>query len=123
MRVAIVANAAHRQNAVGNLVAEKAAFFLDTQADVRVFLETTARLHPDLKRIACAVDGPVTEGPAWTFLQQADLVLFEYSQDFALLDWLPALAAGRPRLVVEYLGVTPPDGWPGPQRELLERSR
>lgn len=123
LRVALVANAAPGRNAVGNLVAEKASFFLERQADVRVFVESTASLHPALRRLARAVDAATLEGPDWAFVRDADLVLFEYSQGFGLLDWLPALARERPHVVVEYLGVTPPAGWPGPQRESLEQGQ
>src|SRR4051812_40653033 len=118
MRVAIVAAAAPYRNAIGNLVAEKAEFFAERGAEVRVLLQSTARLDPRLVPFARRVD--VLTGPVWDDVAGSDLVFFEYSQDFPMLDGLPRLAGARPRVVVDYYGVSPAEGWPGPQRRLLE---
>jgi glycosyltransferase involved in cell wall biosynthesis len=120
MRVAIVAAAAPSKNAIGNLVAEKAEFFAERGALVRVFLQSTARLDPRLRTFAQRVEIASRNGPIWDDLVGCDLVFFEHSQDFPLLGWLPRLAGTRPRLVVDYYGVSPAEGWPGPQRRMLE---
>ena len=117
MRVAILAASAPPRNAIGNLVAEKAEFFAERGAEVSVHLDSTRRLHPDLrKHLRPTPMASVT-------LLDADLVFFEYSQTFPAIEWLPALAGGHPRVIVDYFGVTPPDGWPAPQRLLLEESQ
>ena len=120
MRVAIVAFSAPCRNAIGNLVAEKAEFFAERGAEVRVLLQSTAGLDRRLRAFAQRVETPATHGPLWDELVGCDLVFFEHSQDFALLDWLPRLAGARPRIVVDYYGVSPSDGWPGAQRRPLE---
>jgi glycosyltransferase involved in cell wall biosynthesis len=120
MRVAIVAAAAPARNAIGNLITEKVDFFVDRGAEVKVLLESTRHLHPRLQLHAIEIRPPALDGPVWEDLLACDLVFFEYTQGFALLGWLPLLAVQRPRLVVNYYGVTPPDGWPAPQRQLLE---
>jgi glycosyltransferase involved in cell wall biosynthesis len=120
MRAAIVAFSAPCRNAIGSLVAEKAEFFAERGAEVRVLLQSTAHLDSRLRAFAQRVDSPATSGPIWNDLVGCDLVFFEHSQDFPLLGWLPRLAGTRPRVVVDYYGVSPPDGWPGPQRLLLE---
>ena len=40
MRIAILAQQAPAGDAIGNLVAEKTAYFVERGADIRVFLET-----------------------------------------------------------------------------------
>jgi glycosyltransferase involved in cell wall biosynthesis len=121
MRVAMVACSAPARTAVGNLLAEKVAFFVESGAEVRVFIENAADLHPQLHgHLERCPDVP-TEGRAWDFLRQCDLVFFEFSQGFDLLGLLPLLVDEKPRLIATYYGISPPAGWPGPQRELLER--
>lgn len=121
MRVAFVACSTPARTAVGNLLAEKVAFFLDRGAEVRVFLESTAALHPQLTAHASSLKTVPTAGPAWDALRQSDLVFFEFSQGFDLLGLLPLLVPERPKLIATYYGISPSAGWPGPQRELLER--
>ena len=55
MRVALLSCNAQARNAIGTQVAEKAAFFRERGADVRVFLESLDRLHPELCPAAHAV--------------------------------------------------------------------
>src|SRR5436190_9687691 len=121
MRVAMVACSAPARTAVGNLLAEKVAFFVDRGADVRVFLESTTALHPHL--VAHAEHCPTfpAVGPIWDYFAQSDIVFFEFSQGFDLLSLLPLLVDEKPRLIATYYGISPATGWPGPQRELLER--
>ncbi len=123
MRVAFVACSAPARTAVGNLLAEKVAFFLDRGAEVRVFLESIAGLHPQILPHAEVCDAVPTAGPAWDYLSQSDVVFFEFSQGFELLHLLPLLADEKPRLIATYYGLSPSAGWPGPQRELLERGQ
>jgi glycosyltransferase involved in cell wall biosynthesis len=120
MRVAIVAASAPPRNAIGNLVAEKVDFFVERGADVKIYLESSRSLHLRLQPHATEIRTPAAAGPVWDKLLACDLVFFEYTQGFALLDWLPLLADQRPRVVFDYYGVTPPEGWPAPQRRLLE---
>ena len=48
MRVALLSHNACAGDAVGNHLAEKVRFFRDRAADVRVFLETNRRIHPEV---------------------------------------------------------------------------
>ncbi len=121
MRVAFVACSAPARTAVGNLLAEKVAFFLDRGAETRIFLESIASLHPQLTSHAERCPAGTTSGPAWDYLAKSDLVFFEYSQGFDLLGLLPLLIDERPKLIATYYGVSPPQGWPAPQRDILER--
>ncbi|MBI2804573.1 MAG: glycosyltransferase [Planctomycetes bacterium] len=107
MRVAILSGNAPRQSAVGNQIAEKLRFFQERGAEVRLFLQDARRLHSDLLACTIEVPTPVAEGPAWKYLVHADLVLVVYAQHFSLLPWLPALGGAGPRIVFDYLGVTP----------------
>src|SRR5204863_357606 len=50
-----------------------------------------------------------------------DLVVAEYGQFYPLLNLLPLLAGGRPRLLVDYHGVTPPELWGLQNREALDQ--
>src|SRR5205807_2458231 len=59
-------------------------------------------------------------GPAWDFLAGSDLVIADFAQAYDLLHFLPLLAGGKPRLVLEYHGITPPRFSAGPQRAKLE---
>src|SRR5262249_31687433 len=122
MRVGLISCNGQARDAVGNHLAEKLAFFVDRGAAVRVFLQTANRLHPALSRHVVLVDKVQKSGAAWEFLKGADLVIADFAVAYDLLQFLPLLAGGKPRLVLEYHGVTPPRFWPGPQRVLLERS-
>ncbi len=123
MRVALLSYNACTHDAVGNHVAETAAFFLERGAAVRVFVDSTERLHPELRSCVQPVDAVEPRGPVWDFLADADLVIFQYTQACALLHFLPLLAGGKPRLLLDYHSVTPPELWSGPNREALEHGR
>jgi glycosyltransferase involved in cell wall biosynthesis len=123
MRVAFVAPSAPARSAVGNLLAEKAEFFLDRGAEVRVLLESVTGVHPVLSAYAEACLTPPSSGPAWDFLIHCDLVFVEYSIGFELAGVLPMLVGRRPKVIATYYGLSPSSDWPGPQRELLERGR
>src|SRR5262249_5114141 len=111
MRVGFITYNAQAGDAVGNQVAEKVAVFLDHGADVRVFLHSNQRLHPALHDLALPIDKAECHGEAWLFLSTSDLVIVEYSQYFQLLEFLPLLAGGKPRVLVNYHGVTPVALW------------
>src|SRR5262245_35680293 len=99
MRVGLLAASAPKRNAVGNALSEKAAFFQERGADVRIFLQAG---------MPAAYGGqfdPRSADPRmWSFLSSADLVIAEYAQYYPLLHVLPLLAGGKPRLVVDYHG-------------------
>lgn len=121
MRVALLSASAAAGDALGHQLAEKVGFFLERGADVRVFLEHDGRLHPAVRRHCQVVPHAQPHGPAWEYVASADLVIADYSQHYGLLDWLPLLAGGRPRVIVDYHGVTPTHLWSAQQREALER--
>jgi glycosyltransferase involved in cell wall biosynthesis len=121
MRVGLISLNGQARDAVGNHLAEKLGFFADRGADVRVFLQTAHRLHPALARHVQVVDKVEASGPAWEFLKDADLVIADFAQAYDLLHFLPLLAGNKPRLVLEYHGITPPRFWSGPQRAALEQ--
>ncbi|MCI0684315.1 MAG: glycosyltransferase [Gemmataceae bacterium] len=122
MRVALLTCNAQARNAIGNQVAEKAGFFLERGAQVRVFLEDRERLHPDLHSLAEQVREVSAHGPVWDYLVDADLVIADYAQFYDLLHYLPLLVGRKPRMVFDYHGVTPAQHWEGTQRALLKRS-
>lgn len=110
MQLAILAHSAPRYDAIGNQVAEKAAFFQERGWRVRVFLHSDANLHPGVAPIA--LEDRVSESdhassPTWKFLSQCDFVVVEYSQYFPLLGYLPSLAQKGIRVAVDYHGITP----------------
>jgi hypothetical protein len=121
MRVGLISCNGRARDAIGNHLAEKVGFFIDGGADVRVFLEAADRLHPALRRYVEVVDKVQASGPAWEFLESADLVIADLAQAYDLLHFLPLLAGGKPRLVLEYHGITPPRYCAGPQRAALEQ--
>jgi glycosyltransferase involved in cell wall biosynthesis len=121
MRVALLSASAPAHDAIGNQLAEKVAFFCDRGADVRVFVESDRRLHPAVRDFCQVVESPNPAGPAWEFVSAADLLIADYSQYYSLLEWLPLLAGGRPRLLFDYHGVTPVHFWGNHNRERLEQ--
>src|SRR5262249_15168692 len=79
------------------------------------------RLHPALRRYTHRFTPAKAHGPHWQFLTACDLIIVEYSQHDPLFDLLPLLAGGKPRIVFDYHGVTPPKlGGPN-NRDGLER--
>lgn len=123
MRVAVLSYNAEIHNAVGSYVLERVRFFQERGARVRVLVENDRRLHPELRTVTMVAAKPGTDGPAWDELRQADLVFAVYGQYYELLQYLPLLAGAGPRIVFEYLGVTPPEFWPARQRESLDVTR
>jgi glycosyltransferase involved in cell wall biosynthesis len=65
---------------------------------------------------------PSVDGQAWEFLRQADLIFAVYGQYYDLLQYLPRLAGTGPRIVFDYLGVTPPRFWRDQHRDDLEKA-
>lgn len=118
MRVALLSYNARFGDAVGNQVAEKLSFFVDGGADVRVFVESDAGLHPGI-RPHCRLLAPEPKGDGWQYLCDSDLVIVDYSQAYALLGLLPLLAHERPRILLDYHGVTPPELFGGQNAEAL----
>ncbi len=118
MRVVVLAENARRCNAVGNHVAEIAMFFQDRSAELRVLVEDATLLHPSLRTVATAI--PFTDDVP-DFLCDCDLVIVIYAGAYRLLHWLPRLSGRGPRIVFDYLGVTPAELWAGTNRERLAR--
>ena len=123
MRVALLTHNARTGDAVGNQVAAKAAFFRDRGADVRAFVESDRDLQPALRRFLRLVlsDEPLPALAAE--LTDFDLLCIEYSQYYRLLEILPLLRPRRPKVLVDYHGVTPPELWSGPPEVLRESQR
>ena len=121
MRAALLSPGARSGDALGQQLADKVAFFTDHGADVRVFVESTQRLHPAVRPFVHTIDEPLFRGNAWQFLSSADLVVADYCQHYALLDLLPLLAEGKPRVILDYHGVTPTQLWGPENREALEK--
>lgn len=121
MRVALLNAHASARDAVGNHIAEKAAFFADRGADVRVFVLSDERLHPAVRPFCQLLSDAQPSGDAWSFACHADLVIADFSQYHPLLDWLPLLGEHRPRLLVDYHGLTPPFLAAAQHRESLEQ--
>src|SRR5439155_8432578 len=96
-------------------------FFVERGADVRVFLESDQRLHPALRPHAHVLKTRSPKGEGWRFLASCDLVIVEYGQHYGLLELLPLLAGGKPRVIFDYHGVTPLDLWGAHNREALEK--
>jgi glycosyltransferase involved in cell wall biosynthesis len=120
MRVALLSHNAQAGDAIGNQLAEKLAFFLDRGADVRVFVESERHLHPSVRAHCRLVASPEPSGEGWQFITSADLVVVEYGQYYPMLDLVPLLAGGKPRVLLDYHGVTPPEFWGSHNREGLE---
>jgi glycosyltransferase involved in cell wall biosynthesis len=119
MQVALLSYNARAGDAIGEQVAAKLAFFRERGADVRVFLETDQLLHAAVRPHAQVVDAAMPADAWWDFLTAADLVIAEYGQFYSLLTRLPLLAGGKPRILLDYHGVTPPELWGPHNREAL----
>lgn len=121
MRVALLSSNARAGDAVGNSVAEKLAFFLDRGADVRVYLESAAELHMAVRPHCRRLDARRPADDDWAFLTSADLVVAEFGHAFPSLGLLPLLGEGKPRVLIDYHGITPPGLWGAHNREGLAR--
>ena len=119
MRVALLSYNARLGDAIGNQVTEKFSYFHDGGADVRVFIENNQSLHPTLRGHAHVWPTPTATGPAWDFVSTADLICVEFGQFYSLLTLLPLLTGGKPRILLDYHGITPPALWGPHQREAL----
>jgi glycosyltransferase involved in cell wall biosynthesis len=122
MRVALISHNARFGDAIGNLVADKLDLFLERGADVCVFLESMEGLHPRLSSHAQSMQAEPA-GPAWDFLLDADLLCVEFGQWYQLLGLLPLLASGKPRILLDYHSITPPEFSESNHREALIRGR
>jgi O-antigen biosynthesis protein len=121
MRVALLSRNARAGDAIGNQLAEKVAFFLERGADVRLLVSEGELLHPALRPYTRLCRSSVPEGEDWDYLAAADLLVVEYGQSYPLLDVLPLLAGGKPRVLFDYHGVTPAAFGGAHHREALER--
>jgi O-antigen biosynthesis protein len=121
MQVALLGGNAPIGDALGNLMAEKALFFRERGADVRVFLESDQRLHPSLAPHYQVVESDLPEGEHWKFLRNADLIIVDFSQSHKLLGCLPLLAKGKARIIFDYHSITPLRLWDSHNREGIEK--
>jgi glycosyltransferase involved in cell wall biosynthesis len=119
MRVALLSYSARAGDAIGNNVAEKVHFFREHAADLRVFVESDQSLHPEVAPYCRVVRKAEPQGEYWQFLRGADLVSVEFGQYYSLLSLLPLLAGGKPRILLDYHGITPPELWGGHNHEAL----
>jgi glycosyltransferase involved in cell wall biosynthesis len=119
MRIAILSHQAPPGDAIGNSVADKASFFHDRGAQVGVFLEVTKPAHPRLRSFIHAIGQETQTHDSIRFMADADLVLVEYGQYYPALSLLPLLAGRKPRILLDYHGVTPPELWSHHNRESL----
>ncbi|MCS6976974.1 MAG: glycosyltransferase family 4 protein [Gemmatales bacterium] len=124
MRAAVLAHNACEGDAIGNRLAAKVRFLLQRGWQIRVFLETTERLHSDLAPFIVQITaGALRESEEYfRWLCESDLVLVEFGVSFGLLHLLPLLPKPGPRILAEYHGVTPPLLWPIHQRWRWEMS-
>lgn len=111
MRVALLNYDAQAGDAIGNQVARKLRFFRARGADVRVYVESAKRLHPDIALHATIVPSGRPTAADSAYLASADLVVVEYGLSYRLLSCLPLLARGQARIAVNYHGVTPAELW------------
>src|SRR2546422_3446000 len=98
MRVALLSGNAPRHNAVGNQIAEKARFFQERGAEVRLFVQDARHLHPEVRSCCIEVAAPTLDGHAWDYLRHADLIIAVYAQYHDLLQYLPALIGTGTRI-------------------------
>lgn len=119
MRVAIITHQARPADAIGNIIADKVAFFVDRGADVRVFAEVVNPPHPRLDGRVTRFDTIDVDGEAFRFIAAADLVVVEYGHYFRALEVLPMLAGRRPRILFDYHGVTSSNLWGQHNREAV----
>src|SRR4051794_19168930 len=104
MRVAFLTANARFGDAIGNQIAEKVAFFLDTGSHVCVFVESDECLHPFLQPHCHKAATLEPDSNAWAFLTAADLIIVEYGHFYGLLHWLPLLINGKARILFDYHG-------------------
>jgi glycosyltransferase involved in cell wall biosynthesis len=123
VRVALLSANARAGDAIGHQLAEKLAFFRDAGADVRAFVEDRRRLHPAVRPHCATIDPSRPGGDGWDFLAAADLVIAEYGHAYPMLGLLPLLAGGKPRILIDYHGVTPPELWGAHHRDLLDQGQ
>ncbi len=121
MRVALLSHSAPAGDAIGRQLAEKVAVFAGRGAHVRLFVTSDRKLHPALAPYTHRFAPAEPRGPHWAFLTSSDLILVEYSQHDPLFELLPILAGGRPRIIFDYHGVTPPNLGGANHRDALER--
>jgi glycosyltransferase involved in cell wall biosynthesis len=117
MRVAILSGNARPTDAIGNQIAEKAAFFLERGADVRVFVEDARTLHPAIASHSQAVETDPLSTQTREFLAASDLVIAEFGHYHSLLELLPLCSRLGRRVLVDYHGITPLELWGDQNRE------
>jgi len=122
MRVALLALNACAGDAIGEQLVGKVRFCASRGWEVRLFIESAARLHPDLKHVAHVTNAERLwqDAEQRGYLCSADLVLVEFGVSFSLLRLLPALPRPGPKVLFEYHGLTPAEHWEPSQRWRLQ---
>jgi glycosyltransferase involved in cell wall biosynthesis len=121
VRIGLISFNARQGDAIGQQVAEKLAFFRQRGAEVRVFVEDSRELHSEVTPFCHTVTRPRPAGAYWEYLTACDWIAAEYGQSYPLLDRLPLLSGGKPRILIDYHGITPPALWGPHNAEALAR--
>lgn len=121
MRIGLISYNARQGDAIGNQVAEKIHFFRQRCAELRVFVHNGELLHPAVAPYCTVVEKKTAHAKHVDFLKSCDLVIAEYGQYYPLLDVLPLLNRHKPRIMIDYHGVTPPELWGRHNTENLAR--
>jgi glycosyltransferase involved in cell wall biosynthesis len=111
MRVAILSHNAPSGDAIGDQVAAKVCFFAGRGAEVRVFVESDIRLHPEVRPFAHFATAGTVSDTDRAYLACCDLIVAEFGQYYPLLDVLTEMRPLNARVVFDYHGVTPPELW------------
>src|SRR5262249_23068870 len=108
-------------DAIGNQLAEKVRYFVERGCEVRVYAASTEHLHPRVSPYCAKLQSdPWRDHAERRYLRQSDLIIAEYGVYYDLLNLLPVLATGKPRIVIDYHGVTPRALWDASERHRLE---
>ncbi len=111
VQVSLISFNAREGDAIGLQVVTQANFFRERGSSVRVYVQQTQAIHPDLEKSVQAIPDGLLSAEEWEYLQSSDLIIAQYGQHYELLDHLPGLVRAKPRILVDYHGVTPPHLW------------
>ncbi len=121
VQISLLSFNARQGDAIGHQVVSKANYFRERGSAIRVYVQQHQLLHPDLKScVHVAAEGNLVTGDL-EYLKSSDLVIAQYGQHYELLDCLPRLVGSKPKILVDYHGVTPPDLWGKHNNQALKR--
>lgn len=121
MRVALLSANARAGDAIGNQITAKARFFLERNAEVRLFVDDATGLHPVLEPLCHDLAHAEPGDEARAYLLTSDLVVVEFGQSYPALGVLAVLNQGSGKLLLDYHGLTPLEFWDAHNREALEQ--